>query len=95
MDNNISIRLFCEDSLNNTKEVFLKKEQTHYLRDVMRCKIGMKITLFDGTSGEYLSEISYLDRKSTRIRILQKKSPTQNRALVKKTVPGEGTNYGP
>ena len=73
MDDTIRIRLFCEDSLNNTKEVFLKKEQTHYLRDVMRCKIGMKITLFDGTSGEYLSEISYLDRKSTRIRILQKK----------------------
>ena len=74
MDDTIRIRLFCEDSLNNTKEVFLKKEQTHYLRDVMRCRIGMKITLFDGTSGEYLSEIAYIDRKSTRLRILQKKS---------------------
>ena len=73
MDDTISIRLFCEDSLNNIKEVSLKKEQTHYLRDVMRCKIGAKIFLFDGTSGEYLSEIAYIDRKSTRLRILQKK----------------------
>jgi len=73
MDDTISIRLFCEDSLNNIKEVSLKKEQTHYLRDVMRCKIGAKIFLFDGTSGEYQSEIAYIDRKSTRLRILQKK----------------------
>ena len=73
MDDTIRIRLFCEDSLNNIKEVTLKKEQSHYLRDVMRCKIGTKIFLFDGISGEYLSEIFYLDRKCTRIRILQKK----------------------
>ena len=73
MDDTISIRLFCEDSLNNINEVSLKKEQTHYLRDVMRCKVGGKIFLFDGTSGEYVSEIAYIDRKSTRLRILQKK----------------------
>ena len=60
MDDNIRIRLFCEDSLNDIKEVSLKKEQTHYLRDVMRCKIGAKIFLFDGNSGEYLSEITYI-----------------------------------
>ena len=73
MDNDIRIRLFCEDSLNHINEVSLKKEQTHYLRDVMRCKIGAKILLFDGTSGEYLSEITNIDRKNTTIRVLQKK----------------------
>ncbi len=72
MDNNIRIRLFCEDSLRDIKEVSLKKEQTHYLRDVMRSKVGSKILIFDGASGEYLSEISHIDRKSTRLKILQK-----------------------
>ena len=73
MDDNIRIRLFCEESLNDIKEVSLKKEQTHYLRDVMRCKLGAKIFLFDGTSGEYMAEISYIDRKNTRLRVLQRK----------------------
>lgn len=72
MYNDIKIRLFCEDSLNSKKEVTLKKEQTHYLRDVMRCDVGAKILLFDGVSGEYLSEITHIDRKKTRINILLK-----------------------
>ena len=72
MDNDIKIRLFCEDSLQDRKEVFLKKEQTHYLRDVMRCKIGAKILLFDGTSGEYLSEITSINRKKTGFTVLRK-----------------------
>ena len=38
----------------------------------MRCGVGAKILLFDGVSGEYLSEIEYLDRKKTRINILLK-----------------------
>ncbi len=73
MDNVIRIRLFCEDSLSQMKEVSLKKEQTHYLRDVMRCKVGARILLFDGISGEYLSEITNIDRKNTTVRVLQKK----------------------
>ncbi len=72
MDNIIRIRLFCEDSLSHMTEVSLKKEQTHYLRDVMRCKVGARILLFDGISGDYLSEITNIDRKNTTVRVLQK-----------------------
>ena len=77
MDNDIQIRLFCEESISDKKEVSLKKEQTHYLRDVMRCKSGTKIFVFDGASGDYLSEISLIDRKNTKLRILKKYRPLE------------------
>ena len=42
MNNNISIRLFCEVTLTVGERINLETEQSHYLKNVMRCKIGEK-----------------------------------------------------
>ena len=43
MNKNISIRLFCEVTLTVGERINLETEQSHYLKNVMRCKIGEKI----------------------------------------------------
>ncbi len=45
MNNNISIRLFCEVTLTVGERINLETEQSHYLKNVMRCKIGEKIEI--------------------------------------------------
>ena len=57
MNKNISIRLFCEVTLGVGKKIILGHEQTHYLKNVMRCKVNDRIIIFDNTTGEYAAEI--------------------------------------
>ena len=75
MNKNISIRLFCEDTLGVGGEIILKKDQTHYLKNVMRCKINDRVIVFDNTTGEYLAEIINIHKKFVNIQILEKTKP--------------------
>ena len=75
MKKNISIRLFCEVTLGVGKKINLEKDQTHYLKNVMRCKINDKIIVFDNTTGEYIAEIFNIDKRSINIEILEKTKP--------------------
>ena len=75
MNKNISIRLFCEDTLGVGEKISLDKDQTHYLKNVMRCKINDKIIVFDNTTGEYIAEIFNIDKRSINIEILEKTKP--------------------
>ena len=75
MNKNISIRLFCEDTLGVGQKINLEKDQTHYLKNVMRCKINDKIIVFDNTTGEYIAEIFNIDKRSISIEILEKTKP--------------------
>ena len=43
----IKIRLFCKDRLNLDGLIALNNQDTHYLKTVMRCKIGDIIYLFN------------------------------------------------
>ena len=68
------IRLYCDINLRELfeaeKEYAPAKEQFHYLIDVMRCKVGDKLNLLDGKTGEYECKITFISRKEIRIRIL-------------------------
>ena len=75
MNKNISIRLFCEDTLGVGKKINLEKDQTHYLKNVMRCKINDKVYVFDNTTGEYLAEIINIHKRFVNIEILEKTKP--------------------
>ena len=75
MNKNISIRLFCEDTLGVGEKIYLEKDQTHYLKNVMRCKINDKVIVFDNTTGEYLAEIINIHKKFVNIQILEKTKP--------------------
>ena len=72
MNKNISIRLFCEVTLTVGKMISLETEQSHYLKNVMRCKINEKILVFDNVTGEYAAEIIYIHKRSVDIEILEK-----------------------
>ena len=75
MNKNISIRLFCEVTLTVGETISLETEQSHYLKNVMRCKIGEKILVFDNYTGEYLAEIVNIHKRSIDIEILEKTKP--------------------
>ncbi len=72
MNKNISIRLFCEVTLTVGKTISLETEQSHYLKNVMRCKINEKILAFDNVTGEYAAEIINIYKRSVDIEILEK-----------------------
>ncbi len=75
MNKNISIRLFCEVTLGVGEKINLEKDQAHYLKNVMRCKINDKIFVFDNTTGEYIAEIFNIDKRSLNIEVLEKTKP--------------------
>ena len=75
MNKNISIRLFCEVTLTVGEKINLETEQSHYLKNVMRCKINEKILVFDNYTGEYTAEIVNIHKRSIDIEILEKTKP--------------------
>ena len=51
------IRLFCDESLEEKKEIHIDGDNFHYLSNVMRCNIGTTIFLFNEKDGEFESKI--------------------------------------
>jgi 16S rRNA (uracil1498-N3)-methyltransferase len=56
-------RLFVDSPLIKGGEVEASSNQTHYLLNVLRMKLGDKLLLFNGVDGEWLSEVSIATRK--------------------------------
>ena len=75
MNKNISIRLFCEVTLGVGEKINLENAQTHYLKNVMRCKVNDKIIVFDNTTGEYAAEIVNIHKRFINIEIVEKTKP--------------------
>lgn len=65
------IRLYTEESLEQTIPVTLSAEQTHYLTNVMRCKAGDFVSMFNGSNGEWQAEITTVNKKSIAVRPLK------------------------
>ena len=57
-------RLYVECALSGDASITLDKDQTHYLANVMRVKVGQTVALFNGTDGEWLAEITEASRFS-------------------------------
>ena len=51
------IRLHCNQKLSLNKLLVLNKSDSHYLKNVMRCKENDQINLFNENDGEFYSEI--------------------------------------
>ena len=65
-------RLYSAVKLENQNKIILSADQTHYLKNVLRQKVGHAIRLFDGKSGEYLFIIDQIDKKQTHLSLKQK-----------------------
>jgi len=66
-----TIRLYFPDKIQSDLSSHLSKEQTHYLKDVMRLKIGDKLSIFN-TQGEWNAVIENYEKKGAKIKIIEK-----------------------
>jgi len=71
-----NVRLFHPENIIENTTGLLSKEHTHYVINVMRLKSGSNLNFFN-KSGEWLSEIVFLDRNRVEVKFLDKiKEPT-------------------
>ena len=66
-----TIRLYFSDKIQSNLSSHLAKEQTHYLKDVMRLKAGDKLSIFN-TQGEWNAVIECYEKNETKIKIMEK-----------------------
>ena len=63
------IRIFLKSELKKSSEILLSKENSHYLKNVLRKKKGENILCFNNIFGEWLAQIIDIDRL-VKIKIL-------------------------
>lgn len=61
-------RLFTPENLKSGETISLDKNQSHYLRTVLRKKTGEKIRVFNGKHGEYIASLQ-TDNKNAFLEI--------------------------
>ena len=66
-----TIRLYFPDKIQSDLLSHLTKEQTHYVKDVMRLKIGDKLSIFNN-QGEWGAIIDSYEKKGAKIKIMEK-----------------------
>jgi len=66
-----TIRLYFPDKIQSDLSPHLTNEQTHYVKDVMRLKIGDKISIFN-ILGEWTAFIESYEKNGTKIKIMEK-----------------------
>ena len=72
-----TIRLYFPDKIQSDLSSHLTKEQTHYLKDVMRLKKGDKLSIFN-TLGEWNAVIESYEKKGVKIKIIDKTRDKSN-----------------
>ena len=65
------VRLYFSDKIQSDLVSQLTKAQSHYVKDVMRLKIGDGFTIFNA-QGEWNASIESYEKESARIKILDK-----------------------
>ena len=68
---NTKIRLYFSDKIQSDLVAHLKKEQSHYVKDVMRLRIGDSFSVFNA-QGEWKASIVSYEKEGVRIKILNK-----------------------
>ena len=68
---NTKIRLYFSDKIKSDLVAHLKKEQSHYLKDVMRLKPGARFSVFNN-QGEWSAIIENYEKEVAKIKILEK-----------------------
>ena len=74
---NKKIRLYFSDKIQSDLVAHLQKEQSHYLKDVMRLKAGDTFSVFNN-QGEWSACVQNYEKKSTKIKILEKLRDKKN-----------------
>ena len=65
------VRLYFPDKIQSDLSSHLPQDQTHYVKDVMRLKIGDKLSVFN-TQGEWNAVIESYKKNGVKIKIMKK-----------------------
>jgi len=74
---NTKIRLYFFDKIQSDLIAHLKKEQIHYLKDVMRLKVGDTFSVFNN-QGEWKASLENYEKQGAKIKILEKSRDKKN-----------------
>ena len=74
---NTKIRLYFSDKIESDLVAHLKKEQSHYIKDVMRLKEGDIFSVFN-TQGEWNASVQNYEKQGTKTKILEKTRDKKN-----------------
>ena len=74
---NKKIRLYFADKIQSDLIAHLLKEQSHYLKDVMRLKVGDTFSIFN-SQGEWKASIQNYEKQAVKIKILEKLRDKKN-----------------
>ncbi len=77
----MNIRLYHPDSILENSTSLLSKERTHYVVNVMRLKRGSSLNFFN-ESGEWKSEIIFLNKDRVEVRFLEKIKEANNLSKI-------------
>lgn len=64
-------RIFVDQELQVGAELILAKQAAHHIDHVLRLKPGNFLILFNGCGGEYVAELSRVDKRGVGVRINQ------------------------
>jgi 16S rRNA (uracil1498-N3)-methyltransferase len=65
-------RIFSSQPLHEQQLYILGDEHQHYLRHVLRIRIGDAVTLFDGSGSDYRGVVERLDAQELAVRIIDR-----------------------
>ncbi len=71
------IRLYCNQKLSLNNIIVLNKTDTHYLKNVMRCKKNDQINLFNENDQEFFSKILEIKKYETILEIFELSNNTE------------------
>ena len=71
------IRLYCNQKLSLNNIIVLNKSDTHYLKNVMRCKKNDQINLFNENDQEFYSKILEIKKYETILEIFELSTNTE------------------
>ena len=74
---NTKIRLYFSDKIKSGLVAHLKKEQSHYIKDVMRLKEGDIFSVFN-SQGEWNASVQNYEKQGAKIKILEKTRDKKN-----------------
>jgi 16S rRNA (uracil1498-N3)-methyltransferase len=69
------LRLFVEAALGQDARVVIEDGQAHYVLHVMRAKPGDRLSLFNGSDGEWLAEVKETAKRSCTVECTQQIAP--------------------
>jgi len=64
-------RIYLNKIISSNLMVYIKDKQHHFLKNVLRIKIGDKINIFNGISGEWSSSVISINRNNILLRVDQ------------------------